>query len=149
MALRWESRVRAAERVRFEATFLGRILATLGLSGLGASRPPLRKQRLLFVAWALMPRPLKLLADGVVAAWLVVASPHSRCSLRFSHSSADRGANGAAPGVELLTGRVLTVAVLAAVTGLTSSRTAGLAVCAPQRGTYRGRCGTGSPDCSC
>lgn len=73
MALRWEERVRAAERVRFEGTFLGRIVQTLGLSGLVASRLPLRKGRLLFVAWALVPRRFKLLAYGVVAAWLVVA----------------------------------------------------------------------------
>jgi hypothetical protein len=73
MALRWEARVRAAERVRFEGTLLGRILRTLGLSGLAASRLPLGKGRLLFLGWALVPRRFKLLAYGVVAAWVVVA----------------------------------------------------------------------------
>src|SRR3954464_1740247 len=45
MALRWEARVRAAERIRFEATFFGRILAAVGLSAVWAQWPRLRKQR--------------------------------------------------------------------------------------------------------
>jgi hypothetical protein len=73
MAVRWEARVRAAERVRFEGTVLGRIAGKLGLSGLVAYRLPLDKRRLLFLAWALVPRRFKLLAWGVVAAWIVVA----------------------------------------------------------------------------
>ena len=51
MALRWESRVRAAERVRFEATVSGRILAAVGLSGLWTQRIRFGKQRLFFLAW--------------------------------------------------------------------------------------------------
>ena len=73
MALRWAERVRAAERVRFEATVFGRILASLGLSGLWAQRVRFGKQRLLFLAWVLTPRPLKLVAGGLVAAWLLTA----------------------------------------------------------------------------
>jgi hypothetical protein len=73
MALRWEERVRAAERVRFEATVFGRILASLGLSCLWAQRVRFGKQRLLFLAWVLTPRPLKLVAGGLVAAWLLTA----------------------------------------------------------------------------
>jgi hypothetical protein len=73
MALRWESRVRAAERARFEATVTGRILAALGLSGLWTQRVRLGKQRLVFLAWALTPRRLKLVAGGLVAAWLLTA----------------------------------------------------------------------------
>ncbi|HEV8099598.1 MAG TPA: hypothetical protein VGP56_10635 [Gaiellaceae bacterium] len=73
MALRWESRVQAAERVRFEATFAGRILAAVGLSRLWTLRLRLGKQRLFFLAWALTPRPLKLVAGGLVAAWLLTA----------------------------------------------------------------------------
>ena len=73
MALRWESRVRAAERVRFEATVSGRILAALGLSGLWMQRVRFGKQRLFFVAWALTPPKLKLVAGGLVAAWLLTA----------------------------------------------------------------------------
>jgi hypothetical protein len=73
MALRWESRVRAAERLRFEATVFGRILATLGLSGLWAQRVRFGEQRLFFLAWALTPRKLKLIAGGLMAAWLLTA----------------------------------------------------------------------------
>lgn len=73
MALRWESRVRAAERIRFEGTLFGRILAAVGLSALWAQRPPFRKQGLLALAWVFMPRPLKLAAVGLVAAWLLAA----------------------------------------------------------------------------
>jgi hypothetical protein len=73
MALRWESRVRAGERVRFDATAFGRILAAFGLSGLWTQRVRFDKQRLFFVAWALTPRTLKLVAGGLVAAWLLTA----------------------------------------------------------------------------
>ena len=73
MVVRWESRVRAAERVRFEATVSGRILAALGLSGLWMQRVRFGKQRLFFVAWALTPPKLKLVAGGLVAAWLLTA----------------------------------------------------------------------------
>jgi hypothetical protein len=73
MALRWESRVRAAERVRFEATVAGRILAALGLLGLWTQRVRFGKQRLFFLALALTPRRLKLVAGGLVAAWLLTA----------------------------------------------------------------------------
>ena len=73
MALRWESRVRAAERVRFETTVFGRILAALGLSRLWTQRTRFGKQRLFFVAWALTPRKLKLVAGGLLAAWLLTA----------------------------------------------------------------------------
>ncbi len=73
MALRWESRVRAAERVRFEATAFGRILAAFGLSGLWTQRVCFSKQRLFFVAWALTPQTLKLAVGGLVAAWLLTA----------------------------------------------------------------------------
>ena len=73
MALRWESRLRAAERIRFETTVFGRILAALGLSGLWTLRERFGKQRLLFLAWVLTPRPLKLVAGGLVAAWLLTA----------------------------------------------------------------------------
>ena len=73
LAQRWESRVRAAERVRFEATAFGKILAVFGLSGFWTQRARFGKQRLFFVAWALTPRALKLVAGGLVAAWLLTA----------------------------------------------------------------------------
>jgi hypothetical protein len=73
LAQRWESRVRAAERVRFEATAFGRVLAAFGLSSFWTQRARFGKQRLFFVAWALTPRTLKLVAGGLVAAWLLTA----------------------------------------------------------------------------
>lgn len=73
MARRWESRVRAAERVRFEATAAGRILAALGMSGMWLHHLRFGKQRLVSLAWALTPRSLKLVAGGLVAAWLLTA----------------------------------------------------------------------------
>ena len=73
MAQRWESRVQAAERVRFEATAFGRILAAFGLSDLWTQRVRFGKQRVFFVAWALTPRTLKLVAGGLVAAWVLTA----------------------------------------------------------------------------
>lgn len=74
MASRWDARVRAAERVRFESTVPGRILRALGLSGLVVYRSQLAKGRLLAFAWELVPRRLKLVAAGVAAAWLLVVT---------------------------------------------------------------------------
>ena len=72
MAVRWQARVRAAERLRFESTLVGRILAALGLTSLFV--PPLRftKGRVLAFAWAVVPRRIKLVAGGLVLAWLIV-----------------------------------------------------------------------------
>jgi hypothetical protein len=68
MAARWQERVEAAERVRFESTFLGRLLALFGISYLRVT-----KQGLLFFAWAMVPGKLKLVAGGLAAIWLVLA----------------------------------------------------------------------------
>jgi hypothetical protein len=73
MATRWEARVRAAERVHFEATLFGKVLAAVGLTALWTQRSALRKHRLLPLAWALAPRPVKLAALGLVGAWLLFA----------------------------------------------------------------------------
>ena len=73
MAARWEARVHAAERARFESSPVGRILSALGLSGLFVFRVRLTKRRVLSLAWALVPRKIKLVAGGLVAAWLIVA----------------------------------------------------------------------------
>jgi hypothetical protein len=70
LAERWTDRVRAAERVRFEASISGRILCALGLSR--ARFYPSNKRGLLAFAWLLVPRRLKLVAAGLVAAWVVV-----------------------------------------------------------------------------
>ena len=73
MEARWEDRVRQAELLRFEATVAGRILRAVGLSGLYGRLLPLNKGRLLWLAWAVTPRRLKLVAGGLVAAWVVVS----------------------------------------------------------------------------
>jgi hypothetical protein len=73
MAMRWQATVRAAERIRFESSVIGRILTALGLSGLSVHRVRLDTRRLIFLAWALVPQKIKLVACGLVAAWLVVA----------------------------------------------------------------------------
>jgi hypothetical protein len=73
MAARWDERVRAAERVRFESSVVGRVVAWLGLSSAFVDRVRFTKRGLLFLAWALVPRRIKLVAGGVVAAWLIVA----------------------------------------------------------------------------
>ena len=73
MAVRWEGRVREAELLRFEVTVAGRILKAVGLSRLYGRLLPLTKGRLLWLAWAVTPRRLKLVAGGLVAAWLLVS----------------------------------------------------------------------------
>ena len=73
MAARWQLRVEAAERIRFECTLLGRMLRALGVSGVWLGRERVGKRRLLFFAWAVVPPPLKLVAGGVAAIWLIVA----------------------------------------------------------------------------
>ncbi len=73
MAVRWDERVRAAERIRFESSVAGRVVAWLGLSSAFVHRVRFSKRGLLFLAWALVPRRFKLIAAGVLAAWLLVA----------------------------------------------------------------------------
>ena len=73
MAARWEGRVREAELLRFESTVPGRILKAVGLSGLYRRVLPPSKGRLLWLAWAIMPPQVKLVAGGLVAAWLLVS----------------------------------------------------------------------------
>jgi hypothetical protein len=72
MAERWDARVRAAEGARFASSVAGRILAALGLSSLVVRRPRLNKRRLMVLAWTLVPLRIKVIAGGVVAAWLIV-----------------------------------------------------------------------------
>jgi hypothetical protein len=72
MAARWDARVRAAERARFATSVAGRILATLGLTGLFVRRARRTKRSLVLLAWALVPPPIKVIAGGVIAAWLIV-----------------------------------------------------------------------------
>jgi len=72
MALRWDERVRAAERLQFDSTVLGRILKTVGLSSLYRRNVPNTNWRLVRLGWVLVPRNLKLVAGGLIAAWLFV-----------------------------------------------------------------------------
>ncbi|HTS73089.1 MAG TPA: hypothetical protein VMG74_05200 [Gaiellaceae bacterium] len=72
MALRWDERVREAERLRFDSTVLGRILKAVGVSGFYRRNMPNTKWRLVSLGWALVPRNLKLVAGGLIAAWLFV-----------------------------------------------------------------------------
>jgi len=73
MAARWEGRVRQAELIRFEATVAGRILRVVGLSGLYRRVLPISKGGLVALAWAVLPRRLKLVAGGLVAAWVLAS----------------------------------------------------------------------------
>ena len=73
MAARWNERVRAAELARFESSVVGRLVAWLGLSSAFVHRVRFTKSGVVFLAWALVPRRFKLIAAGVVAAWLLVA----------------------------------------------------------------------------
>lgn len=72
MAARWDARVRAAERVRFASSVAGRILAALGLSSLFTRRARPTERPFVSLAWALVPRPIKLITGAVLATWLIV-----------------------------------------------------------------------------
>jgi hypothetical protein len=73
MAQRWEMRVRAAQQARFDSSPVGRVLAALGIR-LYAWRFTFTKRGLASLAWAAVPRPVKLVAGGLVAGWLVMAA---------------------------------------------------------------------------
>jgi hypothetical protein len=72
MTARWDERVRAAELARFDSSLAGRCVAWLGISSAFMHRR-LTKSGVLVFAWALVPRRFKLIAAGVVAAWLLIA----------------------------------------------------------------------------
>jgi len=72
MALRWDERVREAERLQFDSTVLGRILKAVGVSSFYRRTVPNTRWRLVRLGWALVPRNLKLVAGGLIAAWLFV-----------------------------------------------------------------------------
>jgi hypothetical protein len=73
MASRWELRVRAAQQARFDASPVGKVLAAFGIR-LYAWRFTFTKAGMLSLAWAAVPRQVKLVAGGLVAAWLLVAA---------------------------------------------------------------------------
>jgi hypothetical protein len=74
MAARWEDRVRAAERLRFDASLLGRALAALGISSAWIWQFRFRKRELVRLGWGLVPRKLKLVAGAVAVTGLILAS---------------------------------------------------------------------------
>jgi hypothetical protein len=73
MADRWEARVRAAQKARFDATWLGRIFASVGISTAWIQRIRVTKRGVALFAWTVVPPKLKLIAGAVVAAWLLAA----------------------------------------------------------------------------
>jgi hypothetical protein len=72
MAIRWQERVRAAELALFEASLVGRLLAGLGLSSLWLRRVRFAKQALVWVAWVVVMRKVKLVVGGLAALGLIL-----------------------------------------------------------------------------
>jgi hypothetical protein len=72
MAIRWQERVRAAELALFEASLVGRLLAGLGLSSLWLRRVRFAKQALVWVAWVVVLRKVKLVVGGLAALGLIL-----------------------------------------------------------------------------
>ena len=73
MASRWETRVRAAQQARFDASPIGRVLGAFGIR-LYAWRFAFTKAGIFSLAWGVVPRQVKLVAGGLLAAWLLVAA---------------------------------------------------------------------------
>ena len=74
MAVFWQERVRAAELARFEASFVGRLLAGLGISTMWFRRVQDASWLLSWVAWAVVLRKVKLiLGTFALLAILIVA----------------------------------------------------------------------------
>lgn len=71
IAARWQERVRAAERARFESSLHGRLLAALGISRLWV-RVRYRNHGALSLAWTLVPRQVRLVAGALAAIWFVL-----------------------------------------------------------------------------
>ena len=72
MAARWEARVSAAQRARFDATWLGRMLAGLGISTAWIQHLRISKRGVAAFAWMVVPPKLKLIAGAVVATWVLM-----------------------------------------------------------------------------
>ena len=71
MTVFWEERVRAAEQAEFEASPVGRVLAWLGVSGYWIQRAHFARKAVVWVAWTLVFRKLKLVAGGIAAVGLL------------------------------------------------------------------------------
>lgn len=72
MASRWQERVREAELVRFEASFAGRLLVRFGVSRLWLRRMRFAREAMVWVAWAVVMRRVRLVARGLALGILVV-----------------------------------------------------------------------------
>jgi hypothetical protein len=72
MAIRWQERVRAAELALFEASLVGRLLAGVGLSSLWLRRVRFAKEALVWVAWVVVMRKVKLVVGGLAALGLIL-----------------------------------------------------------------------------
>jgi hypothetical protein len=72
MAIRWQERVRAAELALFEASLVGRLLAGLGLSSLWLRRVRFAREALVWVAWVVVMRRVKLVVGGLAALGLIL-----------------------------------------------------------------------------
>jgi hypothetical protein len=72
MAIRWRERVRAAEQARFESSLMGRLLAGLGVSSLWLRRARFARQALVWVAWVVVMRKVKLVVGGLAAVGLLL-----------------------------------------------------------------------------
>ena len=72
MTVRWQETVREAERAQFEETPVGRLLAWLGISGYWFERAHFARKAVVWVAWTLVFRKLKLVAGSIAAAGLII-----------------------------------------------------------------------------
>ena len=71
---RWRERVRAAEQAQFESSFVGRLLAGLGVSSPGLKRARLAGEVVSWVAWVFVMRRAKLVVRRVALSALVVVA---------------------------------------------------------------------------
>jgi hypothetical protein len=72
MTARWQETVRAAERAQFEASPIGRLLAWLGISGYWLERAHFARKAVVWLAWTLVFRKLKLVAGSIATVGLLV-----------------------------------------------------------------------------
>jgi hypothetical protein len=70
----WEEKVQAAELARFESSPIGRLLTRLGLSSPWLGRARFANQALVWLAWVVVMRKLKLVAGGIATLGLIVVA---------------------------------------------------------------------------
>jgi hypothetical protein len=72
MATRWEETVQQAELARFEASFLGRLLSSLGVSSLWLRRARMAEETVLWLAWAIVMRKAWPVVRGAAVGLILV-----------------------------------------------------------------------------